>query len=108
MQLDQLVEKLHVLKEAGTEKVSLLDLNKILNDIEESSSHLPADATDKLSDTEMVIFLRLASGKSIRQIAEELGRSSNTISTHRTRIIHKTGLKNNKEIIAHGIRHNLV
>jgi two-component system, NarL family, invasion response regulator UvrY len=61
-----------------------------------------------LSDRELQTFLRIASGKSVSQIAQELSLSVPTICTYRARIIEKTGLKNNAEMAAYATRNHLI
>lgn len=61
-----------------------------------------------LSDREYEIFLMIASGKTVSQIADELSLSSKTVSTHRAHILQKTKLKNNADISLYAIRHKLV
>ncbi|MBK7378714.1 MAG: response regulator transcription factor [Ignavibacteriales bacterium] len=61
-----------------------------------------------LSDREYEIFLMIAGGKTVSQIADELSLSSKTVSTHRAHIIQKTKLKNNADISLYAIRHKLV
>jgi two-component system invasion response regulator UvrY len=60
-----------------------------------------------LSDREFQTFIKIASGKTVSEIAQELSLSVPTICTYRARIIEKTGLKNNAEIAAYAIRNNL-
>lgn len=54
---------------------------------------------ERLSDRELDVFRLLGHGKSVSDIAEALNLSVKTISTHRTRILEKTGFKNNAEVI---------
>lgn len=61
-----------------------------------------------LSDREYEIFLMIAGGKTVSQIADELSLSSKTVSTHRAHILQKTKLKNNADISLYAIRHKLV
>lgn len=61
-----------------------------------------------LSDREYEIFLMIAGGKTVSQIADELSLSSKTVSTHRAHILQKTNLKNNADISLYAIRHKLV
>jgi two-component system invasion response regulator UvrY len=49
----------------------------------------------------------MASGRTQTQIAEELALSVKTVSTYRTRILQKTGLKSNAEITRYAIEHKL-
>ncbi|MND07586.1 Response regulator UvrY [compost metagenome] len=51
---------------------------------------------------------RIASGRTVKEIAEELSLSSKTISTYRARILEKLGVKNSAEITQYAIRNQLV
>jgi two-component system invasion response regulator UvrY len=62
---------------------------------------------ERLTDREFEIFRLLGSGKSVGEIAEGLNLSVKTVSTHRTRILEKSGLRNNAEIIHYVVRNNL-
>ena len=61
-----------------------------------------------LSDREYQVMLMIASGKTVKEIADELSLSVKTISTHRTRLLNKTGFKNNAEITHYAIKNALV
>jgi two-component system, NarL family, invasion response regulator UvrY len=61
-----------------------------------------------LSDREYQVFLYIASGKSISDIAAELSLSVKTISVYRANIIKKMKLKNNAEIVHYAFKQNLV
>lgn len=63
---------------------------------------------EMLTDREYQVFRLIAAGKPLTQIADELNLAVATISTFRTRIIEKTGLKSNAEMIRYGIEHGLV
>lgn len=63
---------------------------------------------ERLSPREFQIMCLLASGKTVSVIAEELGLSVPTISTHRARILEKTGLKNNAELTHYAFRNKLI
>lgn len=54
---------------------------------------------ENLTDREFQIFGMLAAGKTVSQVAEELSLSVKTISTHRSKVLHKLGLRNNAELI---------
>ena len=62
----------------------------------------------KLSDREYQIMCLIASGKTVKQIATELALSVSSISTMRTRILKKFGMKTNAEITHYAIKHDLV
>jgi DNA-binding NarL/FixJ family response regulator len=61
-----------------------------------------------LSDREYEVFKRIAAGRALTQIAEELNLAVATISTFRARIIDKTGLRSNAEMIRYGLEQGLV
>ena len=61
-----------------------------------------------LSDREYQVMLMIASGKPVGAIAKELCLSAKTISSYRTNILLKTGMKNNAEITHYAIQNNLV
>ncbi len=61
-----------------------------------------------LTDREYQVFRLIAAGKPLTQIAEDLNLAVATISTFRTRIIEKTGLRSNAEMIRYGFEQGLV
>jgi len=61
-----------------------------------------------LSDKEQKILYLLASGKKVKEIADDLKLSVSTISTHRMRILKKLRLKNDVELILYAIEHKIV
>jgi two-component system, NarL family, invasion response regulator UvrY len=63
---------------------------------------------ESLSDREFEILCLIASGKSVTQIALEIHLSVKTVSTYRSRIMAKTGLRNNAEITHYAIKNHLV
>ena len=63
---------------------------------------------ESLSDREYQVLSLIASGKSVSQIAEELALSVKTISTYRSRILDKMGMKTNAELTHYAIASGLV
>lgn len=63
---------------------------------------------EQLSDREDQVFRRLASGRTVSQVAEELHLSAKTISTYRTRILEKMELRTNAELTVYAVRNRLV
>ncbi len=63
---------------------------------------------EKLSNREYQVMLMLASGKSVREAAEELCLSAKTISTYRTRILEKMDMKKNAELTLYAVKNNLI
>lgn len=63
---------------------------------------------ESLSNREHQVFLSLAKGRSVTQIAGELGLSAKTVSTNRARLLTKMGLNNNAEVVYYAIKHRLI
>ena len=63
---------------------------------------------ERLSDREFQIFQMIATGKGLTEIANELGVSVKTVSTHRTRILAKLGIKNNAELVHYALKQGLI
>ncbi|MFC2169319.1 response regulator [Acidobacteriota bacterium] len=63
---------------------------------------------ERLSDREYQVMCMIATGKTLKEISEELALSITTISTYRSRILKKMKLKNNAEISYYAIKHELV
>ena len=79
--------------------------DKLVTDLT-SNSEKPAH--EILTDREFQVFRGLASGKKIKEIADELCLSINTISTYRARILQKMDLQNNAELIRYALKMGLV
>jgi two-component system, NarL family, invasion response regulator UvrY len=60
-----------------------------------------------LSDREFEVFRMLASGKTLKEIAEALALSEKTITTYRARVLEKLQLRNNVELTHYAIKNNL-
>ena len=63
---------------------------------------------EKLSDRELQTLVKIASGKRLSDIAEELMLSPKTVSVYRARVLEKLQLTNNAELTVYAIRHGLV
>ncbi len=63
---------------------------------------------ERLSDREYRVMWLLASGKQINEIAKEMALRPSTVSTYRTRILRKLGLRNNAELVHYAVRQQLV
>lgn len=77
-------------------------LTYVLNDRTGKSLH------ENLSTRELQVMCMIASGKKQKKIAEELSLSVKTINTYRARILGKTGLKNNTQMIHYALRERLI
>jgi len=63
---------------------------------------------DTLSERELQTLLKIASGKRLSDIAEELMLSPKTVSVYRARLLEKLKLSNNAELTVYAIRNSLV
>jgi DNA-binding NarL/FixJ family response regulator len=61
-----------------------------------------------LSERELQTLLKIASGKRLSDIAEELMLSPKTVSVYRTRVMEKLGISTNAELTAYAIRNGLI
>ena len=61
-----------------------------------------------LSERELQTLLKIASGKRLADIAEELMLSPKTVSVYRARVLEKLKLSNNAELTVYAIRNELV
>lgn len=73
-----------------------------LNTPENTSAHA------SLSERELQTLLKIASGKRLSDIAEELMLSPKTVSVYRARVLEKLKLTNNAEMTVYAIRNGLV
>ncbi len=63
---------------------------------------------EALSDRELQVLRMMAMGKTVREIAKELGLSDKTISTYRTRVLEKLELRTTAEMMRYAIKAQLV
>ena len=61
-----------------------------------------------LSDREYQVMCMIASGKTVKEVAEELLLSIKTVSTYRSRVLEKMNLKNNVELTHYARQNRLV
>jgi two-component system, NarL family, invasion response regulator UvrY len=61
-----------------------------------------------LSEREFQIFCKLAEGHSVTEIAGKLCLSVKTVSTYRSRLLEKMGMKTNADITSYAIRNSLI
>jgi two-component system, NarL family, invasion response regulator UvrY len=74
----------------------------------ESNDHGNKQPHELLSDRELEVLQKIASGKTVSEIANQLSLSVNTISTYRARLLDKLGLTSNAALARYAIDHNLV
>ena len=90
---------------AGKKYISPMLAEKLALSLESDSSR---QSHELLSDREYQVLCRIASGKTVKDIADELSLSVKTISTYRSRILEKMSMKNNAELTYYAIHNNLV
>jgi two-component system invasion response regulator UvrY len=93
------IRKISLNEKYISQKVGEQLANTLIGEIPKHSS---------LSDREYQIMRMIARGKTISNIATELGLSIHTISTFRARILNKLKMKNNAEITYYAIKEGLV
>jgi two-component system invasion response regulator UvrY len=79
---------------------------------EKLALHIEVDSEKKpheiLSDREYQVLCMIASGKRVKEIADELRLSVKTISTYRARILEKMRMKSNAALTHYAFKHGLV
>jgi two-component system invasion response regulator UvrY len=89
----------------GRKYISLSLAEKLTDELDQEPGKLPHQS---LSDREYQVMIMIASGKPIKDIAEELSLSAKTVSTYRARILEKMKLSGNSQLMLYAIRNNLV
>ncbi len=89
----------------GGKYVSPALAEKLIGDLQRGSDRPPHET---LSDREFEVLRLIASGKTVREIAELLSLSDKTISTYRARLLEKMEMKTNAELTHYAIRNKLV
>jgi DNA-binding NarL/FixJ family response regulator len=90
---------------SGRPYISLEVAEQLAMDAMPSNEDLPHK---QLSDREFEVFGLLAGGKSITEIAELLHLSVKTVSTHKTRILHKMGISTLSDLVQYAVAHRLL
>lgn len=101
---DELVKAVRKIASGG-KYISADVADRLFFDLLSDSKETPHE---NLSDREYQVMCLIASGKTLSAIARNLSLSVPTISTYRARILEKTNLKNNAEIIHYAIKQNLI
>jgi two-component system invasion response regulator UvrY len=89
----------------GGKYISAELAEKLASNLDPGSRQHPHEI---LSDREYQVMLRLASGKTVKEIGDELALSVKTVSTYRTRVLEKMNMKNNAQLMLYAINNNLV
>ena len=89
----------------GRKYVSAAVSEMLVNNLSEPTSET---LHSTLSERELQTLLKIASGKKLSEIAEELMLSPKTVSVYRARLLEKLKLSNNAELTVYAIRNELV
>ncbi len=81
---------------------------RLLSDLNSSSHRTKGMLHEALSDREFQILRLFGEGKTVGEIAADLSISVPTVSTHRTRILDKMGMKTTAELMRYVIENHLV
>jgi len=100
----ELIEAIYKVS-SGRKYVSVSLAEKLAVNLEIESSKKPHET---LSNREFQTLCLIASGKTVKEIAEELSLSVKTISTYRERILDKMNMKTNSELTYYAIKNDLV
>ena len=100
------------------------ELVEAIRKVSQGSQYIPPDLAERivgylhldteklphetLSRREYEIMVMIASGKTVKEIAEELYLSVKTVSTHRGNILRKMRMRKNIELVHYAIQNNLV
>ncbi len=76
--------------------------------VENLSSPTPEKLHSALSERELQTLMKIATGKRLSDIAEELMLSPKTVSVYRSRLLEKLKLSNNAELTVYAIRNEIV
>jgi two-component system invasion response regulator UvrY len=63
---------------------------------------------ERLSTREYDVFIRLAEGEGVVEIANRLGLSVKSVSTYRSRVLEKLGLKRNADLTRYAVENSLI
>jgi DNA-binding NarL/FixJ family response regulator len=89
----------------GKKYISPSLAEKLAVDLEVSPDKLPHET---LSDREYQVMCMIASGKTLKEIADGLSLSIKTISTYRSRILEKMNMRTNAELTHYAVKNRLV
>ena len=63
---------------------------------------------ERLSDREFEVLRALGSGMMVKDVAEQLRLSTKTVSTYRTRLLEKMGLRSTADLVKYVVAHDLL
>ncbi len=90
---------------AGRKYITSSVAEKLADEVEPDAEK---PAHHMLSDREFEVFRLIASGKTVKQIADDLFLSVKTISTYRSRILEKMKMKTNAELMHYALKQHML
>jgi DNA-binding NarL/FixJ family response regulator len=100
---DELVTAVRTVTQ-GHRYVTAAVAERLAEDLEHPGDGPPHEM---LSDREFQVLELIGAGKKVRQIADALCLSYNTINTYRSRLFSKLGVTSDAELVRYAIRHGL-
>lgn len=101
---EQLVEAIRRVARGG-KYVSATLAEKLAGLMDTAATHAPHE---RLSDREFEVLRALGSGMAVKDIAEQLNLSAKTVSTYRSRLIEKMGVRTNADLVRYVVEHQLL
>jgi DNA-binding NarL/FixJ family response regulator len=101
---EQLVEAIRRVARGG-KYVSAALAEKLADLVDPGTTRAPHE---RLSDREFEVLRALGSGMAIKEVAQQLNLSSKTISTYRSRLLEKMGLKSRADLVRYVVEHELL
>lgn len=101
---DQLVAAIRKVAKGG-KFISSAMTDKLIEELNPDPKHM---LHTSLSDREFMVFMALAKGKRLTEIANEMALSIKTISTFRSRLMAKMDMNSTAEIVYYALKHKLL
>ena len=101
---DQLVGAIRKVASGG-KYISPALTDKLVSDLNKDTEK---PLHENLTDREFQVLCLIATGKKLKEIADNLCLSINTISTYRSRILQKMGMSSNADLIHYAIKKGLI
>lgn len=98
-------ELVHAIEQVRRGRVYLSTHSRLVSEPPVAPSRAPHDA---LSDREYQVLRMLGSGRSVTEIAGQLGLSVKTVSTYRTRLLEKLQMHSSAELMRYAIENQLL
>ena len=89
----------------GRKYVSAITAEALANVVRSGTNKI---SHELLSDREFQVMRRIAAGKTVSEIASEIGLSVKTVSTYRARALEKLNMRTNSQFTEYAIRSGLV